>query len=110
MQPYTVTVAERIVSVRTFMTDAREGDQPRIQLSFAGLLGESSSRLEIIVTFLAVLEMIKQRELLAQQDDTFGEIVLVLVDQAENGNAEEEDTEMANEVAEASSAATEPEE
>jgi chromatin segregation and condensation protein Rec8/ScpA/Scc1 (kleisin family) len=34
------------------------------------------------VTFLAVLELIKQREVLFEQDDTFGEITLVLVEEA----------------------------
>jgi segregation and condensation protein A len=83
VQPYTVTVAERIESVRSFLADARQSEQPTLQLSFAALLGESSSRLEIIVTFLAVLELVKQRELEARQDATFGEIVLVVVDEAE---------------------------
>jgi segregation and condensation protein A len=83
VQPYTVTVAERIESVRSLLADARQAEQPVFQLSFSGLLEEGSSRLEIIVTFLAVLELVKQRELVAQQEGTFGEIVLTLVDPAE---------------------------
>jgi segregation and condensation protein A len=50
------------------------------QLSFARLLGENTSRMEIIVTFLAVLELVKQREIVARQDATFGEIVLIVAD------------------------------
>ncbi|MCC6456383.1 MAG: segregation/condensation protein A [Caldilineaceae bacterium] len=78
---YTVTVAERIESVRSLLAEARKSAQPMLPLSFAGLLDESSSRLEIIVTFLAVLELIKQREVVARQDATFGEIVLLLADE-----------------------------
>ena len=37
---------------------------------------QSRSRLEIVVTFLAVLELIKRREIAAEQQETFGEIVL----------------------------------
>jgi segregation and condensation protein A len=81
VRPYTVTVAERIESVREILNDARSADTSR-QLSFSGLLAESSSRIEIIVTFLAVLELVKQRELVAQQDATFGEIVLLVADEA----------------------------
>ena len=92
VQPYTVTVAERIETVRSLLADARLGDAPTMHFSFSGLLDESSSRLEIIVTFLAVLELVKQRELVAEQDGTFGEILLTLVDKAEPGVAEEETT------------------
>ncbi len=86
VQPYTVTVAERIESVRTLIARARLATASTTQLSFTtlsftALLGESISRLEIIVTFLAVLELIKQRELVARQDDTFGEILLLPADE-----------------------------
>jgi len=41
------------------------------------LLGRSWTRLEVIVTFLAILELIKQQELAVMQDATFGEIMLL---------------------------------
>ncbi len=44
---------------------------------FSALLASAQTRLEIIVTFLAVLELIKQRQIKAQQEGLFGEIVLV---------------------------------
>ena len=80
---YKVTVAERIESVREILSSIRLGGDAGRQLSFAGLLEESSSRIEIIVTFLAVLELVKQREVIAQQDATFGEIVLIVADRGE---------------------------
>ena len=46
------------------------------RLSFETLLGECRSRLEMIVTFLALLELLKLNRLSAIQDANFGEIVL----------------------------------
>ena len=46
------------------------------QLSFETLLGECRSRLEMIVTFLALLELLKMNRLSAIQEGNFGEIVL----------------------------------
>ena len=50
-------------------------------MTFSGLLSESRTRLEIVVTFLAVLELIKRREIAAEQKETFGEITLHEVSQ-----------------------------
>ena len=46
--------------------------------NFNRLLGSSSTRIEIVVTFLALLELIKRRIVNAQQNDIFGEIELEL--------------------------------
>ena len=47
-------------------------------LSFETLLGECRSRLEMIVTFLALLELLKLNRLHAIQEGTFGEITLAM--------------------------------
>ena len=107
VQPYTVTVAERIESVRSLLAEARQSLQQATQLSFFGLLSESTSRMEIIVTFLAVLELVKQREVVARQDATFGEIVLIPADAV--GPEDEEQGEEQGMVEDLASAA-EPEE
>ncbi len=72
---YPITVAEQIAVVRGRMQSAhaRTNTKP---LLFSALLSIGKSRLEIVVTFLAVLELIKQREIVAEQEDAFGEIVL----------------------------------
>jgi segregation and condensation protein A len=44
---------------------------------FSHLLEEAGTRVEVIVTFLAVLELIKLRQINVQQDRLFGEIVLL---------------------------------
>ena len=74
---YTVTVADQIEVVRKLFDAAKRARPDRPTLTFSALLEMSKSRLEIIVTFLAVLELVKQRELIADQQATFGEIVLL---------------------------------
>ncbi len=49
--------------------------RPRVR--FSRLLDEAKTRVEVIVTFLAVLELIKLGRINAQQDRLFGEIVLL---------------------------------
>jgi segregation and condensation protein A len=44
------------------------------RVSFFDLLAAATSRMEIVVTFLAVLELIKQRRVMAIQERTFGDI------------------------------------
>ncbi|MDD3362798.1 MAG: segregation/condensation protein A [Hespellia sp.] len=46
------------------------------QFSFRQLLQEQKSKLHVIVTFLAVLEMMKTGILQIEQEDTFGEILI----------------------------------
>ena len=45
--------------------------------SFRRLLGKGHTRLEVVVTFLAMLELVKRRYLKAQQDVLFGDIELM---------------------------------
>ncbi len=72
---YLITVAEQIELVRQRVRAAqvRSYAQP---LLFSALLSAGKTRLEIVVTFLAVLELIKQREIVVEQEGVFGEIVL----------------------------------
>ena len=77
VRAYPITVAEQMAAIRERIRSQAgiEGGGDRY-LSFTALLSQSCSRLEIVVTFLAVLELIKQREIAAEQQETFGEIVL----------------------------------
>lgn len=58
---------------------------------FTHLLDRAQTRVEIIVTFLAILELIKRRQIRAMQEGLFGEIVLVRRDDTETP-AELQDT------------------
>ncbi|MBI3359533.1 MAG: segregation/condensation protein A [Chloroflexi bacterium] len=61
--------------------------------SFRQMLLEATSRMEIIITFLAILELIKQRRVMAIQEKTFGDIEIRLVGEWVEG--EEFETEFA---------------
>jgi len=68
--PFTITVAEKIAFIEEKLK--RQG-----RVSFNHLLTQASSRVEIIVTFLAVLELIKLKGVEVKQDRLFGEIVII---------------------------------
>ncbi|TYP59891.1 segregation and condensation protein A [Thermosediminibacter litoriperuensis] len=54
----------------------------RKKVSFRELFRRNASRLELIVTFLAVLELIKLNKIKAYQNEVFGEITVVLKEEA----------------------------
>lgn len=57
--------------------------------SFRDLLMKQTSRVQIIVTFLAVLEMMKSGRLHVEQEETFGEIMITSVAEEEYRGKEE---------------------
>ena len=68
--PFTVTVAEKMVLIEKALERQR-------RVSFNHLLAQAASRLEIIVTLMAVLELIKLKGIVVQQERLFGEIVIL---------------------------------
>jgi len=90
VKTYPITVAEQIDTVRAFLTEAhrtRRGinGTPAAPVTFTELLSRETSRVEVVVTFLALLELIKQREVIFEQDNTFGEITIVLTEKMLGG-------------------------
>lgn len=80
VKTYPITVAEQIENVRSYLRQRQEQADGIVEpqpITFTELLTRGTTRLEVVVTFLAILELIKQRELSAEQESTFGEIVLV---------------------------------
>ena len=69
VRPYTLTIRDQIGLIRH-----RLSQQPGV--SFRRLLERAGSRVAIIVTFLAVLELLKRREVHVRQDALFGDIVI----------------------------------
>ncbi len=62
------------------------------KLSFKELLNPESNRYEVVLTFVSMLEMIRQRSVIAKQNVNFGDIYLSLNEKDknnENGNPEE---------------------
>lgn len=73
IRPHRITVREKVGQIRErIMSEGR--------LSFRTLMLECHSRMEIIVSFMAVLELIKSRVLDAIQDAAFTDITLVRVE------------------------------
>ena len=64
-----VSIEERIIALRELFVD-------RVEASFAETVSEMEDRMEIIVSFLAMLELVKQKILHADQDELFVEIRL----------------------------------
>jgi len=62
-----VTIREKIDLIARTLRQLRRA-------SFRGLLGDKATRLEVVVTFLALLELIKRYRVEAQQQALFGDI------------------------------------
>ena len=65
-----------IINIAERRRDILQAVRHRGHLAFARLIADCRSRLEVIVTFLAVLELLKTEDLRAEQESSFGEIVL----------------------------------
>lgn len=61
------SVSEKIEQLLQLVTE-------RQKVKFSDLFANASSRGEVVVTFLALLELIRLRQLVAQQEEAFGEI------------------------------------
>ncbi len=64
-----ISIEERIFYIRDMVSQ-------KIKINFTRIFRESKSRTEIIVNFLAILELAKQREIIFNQDDLFGDIFI----------------------------------
>jgi segregation and condensation protein A len=62
-----ITIREKIDLIAKTMKEAR-------QFSFRALLDRGASRLEVVVTFLAMLELVKRYRIQARQESLFSEI------------------------------------
>lgn len=67
--PITVTIAEQTTRIEEQLTQRR-------QIRFRGVLSRATTRVEIIVTLLALLELIKQDRVQVRQEWLFGEIII----------------------------------
>ena len=75
-----VTIREKIDLIAKTMKEVQRA-------TFKSLLDQGASRLEIVVTFLAMLELVKRYRIHAQQEGLFGEIE---IDRMEDWTDEEE--------------------
>lgn len=64
-----ITLEEKILQLKKSL-------ESRAMLSFKSLAGDTKTPVEVIVTFLAVLEMMKQKFIVVDQKEMFGEIMI----------------------------------
>ena len=73
-------VSQRKVTVRGQMELIRGRLRTQGRLLFQEMLARSADRVEIAVTFLAILELVKQFEVTVQQQNLFGPIIIEPLD------------------------------
>lgn len=71
---HTITVAERVAHLRKRLAPLKTGERLALGMEFAE--ASMRSRTELVVLFLAVLEIIRRKMGVAEQDEAFGEIWL----------------------------------
>lgn len=69
VEPHAITIEQRMSELSQQLGAGQI-------VRFRQFLGRARTRVDVIVSFLAVLELIKQRKIRVQQDDTFGDIVI----------------------------------
>lgn len=67
---------KKVISLQDKISAIRAKIMGKIELRFQDLILDSKSRTEIIVTFLGILELVKQRLVIVTQDDNFSEIIV----------------------------------
>lgn len=75
-----VSIEDKFIDVEQFILENKE-------FTFRELLNRQSTKMEIVVTFMVVLEMMKAGRITILQEETFGEIYITVMDEEkENGN------------------------
>lgn len=70
-----------VVTIANQMDLIERATSRRKKVSFRRIMEQAATRLEIIVTLLALLEMVKQLRVRMQQDSSFGDILIVRVEE-----------------------------
>ncbi|MFA6171040.1 MAG: segregation/condensation protein A [Patescibacteria group bacterium] len=65
-----INIEDRILLIQKILTE-------KIKFNFKRLLEKAESKTEIIVSFLAMLELAKQNNIVIEQDELFGEMMIV---------------------------------
>lgn len=91
LPPLSQVVSNPRITIRQKINVIIENLRATGTISFSNLLSLKNNRLEIVVTFLAMLELVKRRIVGASQNDLFGEIELH--SEGEWGNMEDQELE-----------------
>ncbi|MEA2007238.1 MAG: ScpA family protein [Patescibacteria group bacterium] len=69
-------VMEEVVSLEEKIVQLKDTIEKRMKIAFHETVEQAESKVDVVVTFLAMLEMIKQRIVSVQQSEMFGEIII----------------------------------
>ena len=83
-EPPAVVVERHIVTIEQKVAELSAALQRSKRLSFRAFISACASRVEVIVAFMAVLELIKALRLQAEQDQLFGDISLIALESSES--------------------------
>lgn len=64
-----ISIEEKIIHIQKMLLD-------RIKTSFNEVLQKAENKTEIVVSFLAILELMRQREITLEQNEIFGDIII----------------------------------
>ena len=64
-----INIEDKIISIQNSLLN-------RIKMSFDNIISEAKNKTEIVVSFLAILELMRQREIILKQDGLFKEILI----------------------------------
>ncbi|MEA1963219.1 MAG: segregation/condensation protein A [Patescibacteria group bacterium] len=64
-----INIEDKIISIQNGLLN-------RIKMSFDNIMAEAKNKTEIVVSFLAILELMRQREIMLKQDGLFKEIII----------------------------------
>ncbi len=70
---------KRVISIKDKIEEIKKMMLERAQISFRNILRSAKNKTEIIVSFLALLELVKQRTVYVSQDDLFEEITITRI-------------------------------
>jgi len=71
---------ERVMSVKERLQEIREAIMERARFSFREILGSGHTKVDVVISFLALLELVKQRVVNVVQSDSFSDIDIHRVD------------------------------
>lgn len=69
-------IVSDVVSLEKRIAAIQESVRTRVTVAFSELTAAAKSRVDVVVSFLALLELVKQKIIIARQDDRFAEIML----------------------------------
>jgi len=71
---------ERVVSVKERLNQLRESILTRARMTFSDVIQSHTSKVEVVISFLALLELVKQQVVHTVQSDAFSDIEIKRID------------------------------